>query len=375
MRSLFIMMIYVTKGKRYSTASVGWQSWSPVHAAVLKFPVRNYSPFGDIQAFPSRSVKLPTRHTSALTGWCSWYAYGSNISEEKILAHVGFIIQHHIPLSTILIDDGWAPWGDWKIPYKNKFSDGMRALAQKITNFGLKPGLWIAPFLCNPDAELVTKHPSWFIRTPDSAYVDGRKISPFDRMLPYKKWILDMTKPEAQSYIFRVIDTIISDWGYTFLKLDFLYAQHFNPKFTSPTIPDRLLHDFLITIKKRYPRVHIAACGCPLIPAIGACDSMRISEDIVNPQLRDIWTVNHIVHSQRLIQLRQNLLLLRFTNKWWILDPDVFVCDPAYGFSPAQIRTLQKTIIETKGLRFLGDNLLTLDAEKIEKEIIPFLST
>ncbi|KKW10239.1 MAG: Glycosyl hydrolases 31 family protein [Microgenomates group bacterium GW2011_GWC1_49_7] len=352
---------------------IGWQSWSLAGPGGWKFPLRNFSPFPNTGSTARRRPKKPKAPSPPLTGWCSWHAYGPRVTESNIVNHARFIKRNRLPISYILVDDGWAVWGDWLTPEKEKFPNGMRHLAKNITQLGFLPGIWMAPFLSDPHAKLLGQHPSWFVRTGSGALVDGRKITPFDRFLPYRKWIVDFTNPEAQSHISRVIDTLVADWGYRLLKLDFLYAQHFNPKFTTSVVPDRLLRTFLKTIKNRYPHVHIAACGSPLVPAVGVCDSMRISDDIVIPLLRGLWPVNRLLHTYRLKQLRKNLHARHTTRRYWQIDPDAFVCHPKNGLSQKQVRVLRETIREADGLRFLGDDLLHLDKSLLTREVLPLL--
>jgi len=359
------------KKPRFPIVDLGWQSWSPCPSARIHIPLRNYAPhpyhpllYAPV-AIPKRRMKKP------VTGWCTWQAYGTHIDEEKILSHADFITEHRLPLTYILIDDGWTTWGNWLTPDRDTFPHGMRWLAQRLTHMGLRPGLWIAPFLVDPDASLARRYPAWLVRDSSGNPVDGRKITPFDRNMPYRKWILDLARRDVREYLFHCIHTIVHTWGFQFLKLDFLYAQHFHPTYRASAIPDRLLKNFLSRIKTRYPSVHIAACGCPLAPAVGVVDSMRISEDIINPQLRGTWPLNSIIHTRRLRQLMQNLRVRKWTNRYWLLDPDALVTNPLFGFSREQIRSLRDTIRTANGLMFLGDNLLRLERKTLRSEILP----
>lgn len=339
--------------------NIGWQSWSPPKPAQLRIPIRNYAPF-PVSPTILRSTQGKKRRYRPITGWCSWHAHGTHISEKLILASLRAIKTHKIPLTHILIDDGWTKWGDWLTPDTAKFPNGLRVMANAIQQAGWKPGLWIAPFLVDPKSTLFHNHPDWCIQTPSGRFLEGRKITPIDYLLPYRRYVLDLTKPEVRVYVQNVIDTIISAWGFRFLKLDFLYAQHFNPRFRSPVKPDALLHTFLKTIKKKHPTVHIDACGCPFRAAMGVVDSMRISEDIVNPQLRFLSPFNTLIHSARLRMLKENVDARRQTDCHWLLNPDAFVCSKAFGFSTHQIRELALLIGKANGVVFLGDDVTTL---------------
>ena len=307
-----------------------------------------------------------------MTGWCSWYAFGTHINEKHILDHTRLIARTGLPLDVILIDDGWqSHWGDWTSPDPNKFPRGMKRVAATIAAHKRIPGIWIAPFLVHPEARIAMQHPEWLVASHTGTFVEGGKITALDHFTPWRRWILDLSLQGVQTYLKKCFKTIIEDWRFRYIKLDFLYAQHFHPAYPDNSRPDVLLHEFLLSIKKRYPDVYLSASGCPLEPAMGAVDAMRISDDIVNPQLRNLWPINRIVHSARLRQLKDNLAVRGQTHRFWHIDPDVFVTHPSYGFTPAQVRELRALIIQANGLRFLGDNLLELDQETIQRVIMP----
>jgi alpha-galactosidase len=338
---------------------------------VITIPIRNYSPFPDWNTNTFKRYTATVRPPT--NGWCSWSAYGTDINEIHILDTARCIHNRHLPIKHILIDDGWTRWGDWDNVYNAKFPHKMKWLSTRIRRLGFIPGLWIAPFLVDPSSTLATRHPDWLIKDDRNQFVEGRRITPWDRYFPFARWILDYSRTEAKQYIHRCINTIIRTWNFPYLKLDFLYAQHWNPHFTQSQEPDGLLHDFLSEIRTSNPDVYISACGCPLLPAVGLVDAMRISEDIVNPQLKHLFPWNTIIHTMRLQQLQQNISARYGTRKFWSLDPDVFVCDPTFGFSERQILKLSKMIIHTQGIRFLGDNIVQLPPKRIDTFLRPFL--
>jgi alpha-galactosidase len=348
----------------------GWQSWSKCGSSpLIKLLANRFSPFGNDTDTAVADNQI--FHKPPVTGWCSWYAFGWNISEEKILTQAKWIVGHReeAPLEHVLIDDGWACWGDWLSPARAKFPCGMKSVAQEIKNLGLRPGLWLAPFLVHPKSVLAKQHPEYLAKDKKEKFVDGLA---FHRLFsPIKRWILDIQKQEARAYVEKVLKVVIEEWGFELLKLDFLYAQHFNPEYDSSQMPDSLLGEFLDSIKNMYPQIYTIACGCPLKPAIGKVEAMRISADIIIPQLRNIPFINHWLHSQRLCQLKINLEQRFSTRVFWNLDPDVFVCDKSTGLTKKQVYELLRLIKKAQGLKFLGDDLTKLSKEQIDSFIIP----
>src|SRR3989338_10753441 len=110
-----------------------------------------------------------------------------------------------------LLHSGWQSggwenhWGDWLKADKKKFPSGLKEVAQKIKGKGLKPGIWIAPFLVNQNSEIIKNHPDWLVKTGDQT-TDGLRVTVMDEYFPYKRDILDVTNPEVLDYIDKVLE-------------------------------------------------------------------------------------------------------------------------------------------------------------------------
>lgn len=328
----------------------GWQSWTPTKKPFIRRQ-GDFSPHGidSWKLEPSENLKKPVK------GWCSWSAFGQNISEKKISDNAEKLKEGYV-----LIDDGWTLQGDWKDTNPKKFPNGMKFLATKIKSLGLKPGLHLAPFIADPKSKLAKTHPDYFVKV-GRKNIEGFNLFPFKVPFVRLRYVLDMEKPEVYKYIQGCVENIVENWGFELLKLDFLYAIYFNPKYKDPVIPDQILKNFLNLIKKKYPKVYTIGCGCPLGPAAGLVDAMRISNDITSPQLNGLWPINKIINSQKLRQLENNLSSRKGFEKIWNIDPDVFIQGKETGFSQKQIQKLCKLIKSSKGLFFLGDDLTKVD--------------
>lgn len=351
---------------------IGWQSWTHCSdkRGVLK-KVRNYSPFG----VENREIIVEgtTKKSKPPVGWNSWPQFMFNIIEDKILTVAKWIKdhKHELPLEYILIDDGWTRWGDWTQSYHGKFPNGMGGISSKILNMGLKPGLWIAPFLVDSKSKIFKDHPEWLARDANGKIVSGRKNYSFDNFMPFKKYLLNFENEEAYSYILDCFKTIILDWNIKLLKIDFTYAGHFNPIYNSSEKPDNMLRKLFVDIKNIADEVFIIGCGCPLFPAVGVVDAMRISDDIIYPLLHNLPLIKNFLHPRRLSELQDNFNARKDTSRIWFLDPDMFVCHPKFGLSEKQIYQFQKLVIDSKGLIFLGDYLPELTQQQIDKFLKP----
>ena len=308
-----------------------------------------------------------------IKGWCSYYAFGTEINETIILNQVHALQKNNLSaFEYILLDEGWnTTWGDWLEVDKTKFPSGLKQFAKKITSLGCKPAIWIAPFLVSPNAQIVIDHPDWFIRK-NGKFVKGLHMTSFDHYLPFNKYMLDIKNKQVQIYLAQVIQWLIVDCGFELIKLDFLYANHFVPDRTDEEA-DRLLRQFLLLIKKKYPKVYVLGCGSPLIPAIGAVDGMRIGPDTLTPHVQSIPWLATFTNKKRYKNVMINLKTRRWTNIFWNTDPDVFICRDGYGLSHEKLIDFQQHILKLKGNIFLGDDMTTLSEEKIKTYIHPFL--
>ena len=351
----------------------GWQSWSwDYPGGLVKFPRFNY-PFHpitnpQIPKLTNIKLKKPAR------GWCSWYSYGPNINNRNINANVNWFSKN--PLQSfeyILIDDGWSSaWGDWLQTDRKKFPQGLKTVAKQIKQKGFKPGIWVAPFLVDPKSDLVRNNPSWIIKDK-KGFVNGLKFTPFDRLLKFEKYILDIENKQVQKFIENTIDYLLGECQFELIKLDFLYGIYFNPVLNNE-ICDQFLKDFFLRIKKKFPKVYTIACGSPLIPAIGLVDSIRIGPDTLIPQIQHLPLISKLTNKFLHSQIMKNISKRKFAAKFWNLDPDVFLCNPKLGLTDSQLLQLQQEITNLKTNIFLGDNMYSLSEKRVKKFIKPLFS-
>lgn len=351
----------------------GWQSWSYVpygEKKIIEIPQCIYSP-KMYKGLPKKRIDVNIKKPAY--GWCSWYAYSWGINENRILKNARFIQNDpKLPLEYILIDAGWTNAGDWQSAWKYKFPKGLENTVNKIKSLGLKAGIWIAPFMVDPWSNLSKKHPDWLVKNY-GLLVDGFRLTPWDRFLPFKKWILDYKNGEAKKYILDSIDWLVSI-GFEMIKLDFLYSIYFDSRLTIEEA-DEIISDLLTSIRLKHPKLYTIGCGCPLVPAVGNVDSMRVSSDsIVSPFVRFIPFSNlfdkYFIYNKVIRSIESRL----WTKKYWNIDPDAFVCRHNVGYSNEQIIKHQQLAKASEGNIFLGDDLTKLSKRRLEKFIYPLFN-
>ena len=81
-------------------------------------------------------------------GWCSWNAYGHEVTADKVVESVRSMREKRIPFGFVLVDDGWLSVKDQKLTAfdadESKFPGGMRALAGRLRDVYKVPhvGVW-----------------------------------------------------------------------------------------------------------------------------------------------------------------------------------------------------------------------------------------
>lgn len=350
---------------------IGWQSWS-VSGKKWLLSINCLYPPSIKFNFPKLNFKKIKLKKPAY-GWCSWYAFGRNINETNILRQTNWLSkrknQKLLPIEYVLIDDGWCDWGDWLIVNKNKFPNGLKKVSQKIKKTGMKPGVWIAPFLVDPKSTIVTTRPDWLAKN-NGMLVEGLNMTKWDRFFPYKKWILDIRNDKVQEYFDRCLKFLIVDCGFELIKLDFLYSIYFIPGISFGEAHS-YLRKYLKKIKKEYPNVYTIASGCPFLPAVGVVDSMRVGPDTsISPFVK--FMIPNIISNWYLKWKVIPAITKRlWTKKFWNIDPDVYICRKNFGFSTKLLKSFQRIIKSGEGNIFLGDDLTVLPSKKIKKYLAP----
>jgi len=262
-------------------------------------------------------------------GWCSWYCYYGTENEQDILANLeGF---SRTPLAkngaVFQIDDGWnlpstdhaRVWGDWQPG--GKFPKGMAWIADKIRERHLTPGLWLAPFSVDRESKLAMEHPEWLIQAQDNS----GKLHPAS---VNGGFALDLTHEEVLHFIRATFRRVFSEWGFDYVKIDFLKHAVAPGIRRDPSITSQqALRNALRIIREEAGcRRFILACGSPFGPAIGICDAMRIGMDVGggwDPPL----TLPEWPDGNCCIKAAAKHAFYRhwMHRRWWINDPDCLI--------------------------------------------------
>jgi len=324
------------------------------------------------------SVAPGVRGKGIPTGWCSWYHFFEKVTAEDVRRNLAgaAALRHSLPLGMIQIDDGFEQQvGDW-FEFNNKFSAGVSPLAAEIRAQGFTPGLWLAPFIVHPKSRLAGIHADWLL-----CKADGRPVNA-GYVWEAFNYALDVTNPEALQYACDVVHTAAHEWGYDFLKLDFLYAAALPGRYRERSVTRaQALRRALEAVRQAVgENVHLLGCGCPLGSGIGIFDSMRISCDVA-PRWKPIWNGVEIFFRDEPDMpsarnaIHNTLTRLPLHRRWWINDPDCLLLRPESELTLAEVQTLATAIALSGGTLLLSDDLSALPEERLRlaRQLLPLI--
>jgi alpha-galactosidase len=204
--------------------------------------------------------------------WSSWYSFYESISRDDLdrivpqLPALGF--------DTVQIDDGWEKIvGDW---HPNaKFAAGMRDVASSITAHGMRPGLWIAPFIALPSADIVQKNPQMLLRDADGAPVRAGSNWGTDY------YTFDFTRDDALAFLTDTVGRAVHDWGFSYLKLDFVNAGAVAGVRSKDIDREGAYRTAMETIRRAVgPDTYLLGSGAPIFPSLGILNAIRTGPDV-----------------------------------------------------------------------------------------------
>lgn len=263
------------------------------------------------------------------TGWCSWYYYYGTETEADILENVEALATSSLGehVRVIQIDDGWnvdgaegaCVWGDWWPG--TRFPDGMAVLARRIKEAGFVPGLWLAPFSVAPASRLCREHPDWLVQKPSA---DGKHLEP---ALYWGRHALDVTHPDVLSFLRETFERVFHEWGYDYVKLDFLlHAIQPGVRHRRTMTTAQAYHRAMTVIRDVAGERFILGCGAPLGPSVGLCDGMRIGNDVSS-----LWQAPASLRATSVgmctirAAAEQTIRRQWMHGLWWQNDPDCVV--------------------------------------------------
>lgn len=286
------------------------------------------------------SIKIPT-------GWCSWYAgYETKNTEQECVKNLS-AAKEIGGFDFFQIDEGWMKetgmrlFADSDVD-QDKFPHGMKWLANAIRDHGMKPGIWIRPF---------------------QGWGDGDDVPVWARGS-----CIDLSHAEALTWLKEMVHRIVHDWGYEYIKLDFMTYDLFRQwgmKFLDSMIAPLKPFDDTITNIGLYRRgleairggagdaCFLLGCNCLIGPALGLIDGHRIGDDVSASNWDRTYTMGV-----------KSIEPMKFLNHtvWWN-DPDcIMLHEP---MSEEHIHEWAHHVVRSGGMRIVSSKLYELSDEHI----------
>ena len=285
-------------------------------------------------------------------GYCTWYYYGAGLRPETVYENLEVFRENkdRIDVKYFNLDNGWfKEWGDWT--ENEKFTCGMKKIADDILAEGYLPGIWLAPFGGIVGSKLHKEHPDWFVRRWD-------RDVPLENA-PYSARFLsmDMSHPEVKEFISETFRRLTHDWGYRHVKIDIITdtlmpGRYYDPDFNSL----KNYREGLRLMREAMTEDSVLlACTAPMGPSIGYADGMRTSGDIF--------------HDWRCLKglFNQNLKRYYMNKTWFCTDPDCLIvrnsenedeeCIRPCIRTDAENRTFATIVMATGGAMIMSDKM------------------
>lgn len=359
-----------------------WSDW------IMMLPVdfRQADPIGTYLDGVAREcgARVPAK---VYSGWGSWYQFYDGVSAENVRRNADFIAasRDRLPLQIVQIDDGYeSQVGDW-----DDISPGFGAapgeLAAELSRGGLIPGLWLAPFVASRRSKTFRTNPAWVLR--------GHSGRPVNMGFAWGHFpaALDVSHPEVQEYACEAVRRAASDWGFPYLKLDFLYAGAMGGvRHNHQLTRAQAFHQALEKLRQGAGQdCYLLGCGCPIGAGVGIFDAMRIGPDVSLAWYPSFPGIPSPPRSDPEFPATRNALrnaLARsmLHQRWWVNDPDCVLVrsrPAARGggghrastrraghptrMSAAEVQTLLTVTSLTGGALIVSDDLPSLNEERV----------
>lgn len=352
-------IIYADMNKntlRFSKDVEGITISEPYELIDLYFDNGGYDEVFD-RYFAKMNVKPLT--DKKIKGYTSWYNYYQNINEKIILRDLEAISEKTDKVNTFQIDDGYqTSVGDWLSINKTKFPNGMKPIVEKIHAKGWQAGLWLAPFGAQKGSKLASEHSDWLVK--------GKNGKP---IMVGANWggfyAIDIDNTDARAYIKNVFDTVLNDWGFDLVKLDFLYATAVVPLHNKTR--GQLAYESIDFLRECVGNKQILGCGVQQMPCFGKVEYMRIGADMDLGWKHKLF--RNLTHREDVSTpnaIHNSVYRRCLNNRAFLCDPDVFLLRRSnIKFTFEQQKVLAKFIKLFGSVLFMSDNVDEYDDEQM----------
>ena len=242
----------------------------------------------------------------------------------------------------------------------------MRRTAERIAAAGFRPGIWLAPLIALPDSEIARTRPDLLVHDEHGApAVAGHNWGSH-------YFALDTTSPEVADHLREIFERV-TRWGFSYLKLDFMYAGAIPGVRSRGTQRELVYRQAIEHIRSVVgDSTYLLGCGVPLIPSVGVFDGARVGPDVAA-----YWDSEERGGDPSGSGARNSIV--NPLNRSWMrelfdVDPDVVSFRSRRTLlGPLELQALQD-VVEALRFRSTSDPISWLDAVERE-QLVAYLST
>jgi alpha-galactosidase len=180
----------------------------------------------------------------------NWEGTYFDFDEERLVAIAS--VARDLGVELFVLDDGWfgrrdddtTSLGDWTVD-RRKLPNGIDGLARRITELGIRFGIWIEPEMVSEDSDLFRTHPDWAIGIPGRPRTESRQ-----------QLVLDMARPQVVDHLESALSDLLASGPISYVKWD---MNRWMTEPWSPALPaDRqgeFSHRFILGVYELYRRL------------------------------------------------------------------------------------------------------------------------
>lgn len=220
----------------------------------------------------------------------SWPVYGQGVTQEKVGKE---IVAGKDIFDTYVIDDGWETFRGSLTFDQKKFPD-IKGLIEKMRIAGIKPGIWLAPFMT--DKAVMGLPMDWFMEDPKTgifrAPIDLPRIEGDLKSVFQKPYGFDISNPQFRTYLSSKF-VELADMGFEVFKVDFLAVPFTGELKGSDKSPVEYYRQTFGEIRQAVRRslnkeIEFIGCGAPMMESIGLFEGLRFTWDSAFPNIEPL---------------------------------------------------------------------------------------
>jgi len=245
-------------------------------------------------------------------GYGTWDYFGHNFTIDDVTSNMAQIKALNVEANVIQLDASW--WvnrGDY-LETRSNLPGGMKGVAKIIIDNGCVAGLHLDGMRAVNTSNVYKEHPDWFLKDQD-----GKTI--FAPLREQLRVFFDYSNPAVCDYMRNVLNTMTTDWGYKYIKVDFLCFGLNRDIFSivkDTTVKKIVAFDTTMTSMERsragfkamragIGEAFFLGCSSVFGPNFGLIDGLRTGPDI-NPRFEAYRT--HVLQNAGNFYLNQTVV-------------------------------------------------------------------